>query len=106
MFFVDYQNFSRLFAIDRIPFRLIALRQAIRKHMTYASIALRGTKTDTIKQFDHAIYTFISFSRESAGQRAAGVLIVRITERELRKRTHVRRPSDCFIYVALQPINI
>lgn len=51
---------------NRIPFRLIALRQAIRKHMTYASIALRGTKTD-MKQFDYAIYVFISFSCESIG---------------------------------------
>lgn len=73
--FIDYKNFSLLFAIDHIPFRLIALRQAIRKHMTYASIALTGNENwyEAIRLNDLRIYFF--FVRID-WQRATDVLIL------------------------------
>lgn len=94
LFFADYQNSSTLFTVDRIPLRLIA-RRAIRRHirLIYRSRCGRSTNEATRLRDLHVHFVLARIS----WQRATGVLILRIIERELRKRIHVRRPAAVLV---------
>jgi len=68
--------------MDHIPFRLIALRQAIRSEthdLCIDRIALTNEYDEAVRSRDRHAYVVIA---RIDRQRAAGVLILRIAERE------------------------
>lgn len=72
-----------MFATNRIPFRLIAPRQAKTYDLCSSRVALaRGMRTGTMKRPDHAINIVRFVIARIGWQRAMGVLILRIAERE------------------------